>query len=459
MSLPEIHIYNSLTQKKELLVPLRSGRVGIYVCGITVYDLCHIGHARSGITFDIVVRYLRWVGYHVHYVRNITDVDDKIIKRANERGEDNASLSQRFIDIMHEDEAALGIAPPDEEPRATSSMPDIIRMIQTLIEKQSAYVADNGDVCFEVRKFEGYGKLSRRQLDDLRAGERVGVVESKRDPLDFVLWKMAKPEEPSWDSPWGAGRPGWHIECSAMATRCLGHHFDIHGGGLDLKFPHHENEIAQSEAATGEVFANIWMHNGLLQINKEKMSKSLGNFLTIKDVLAKHSPEVLRFFMLGTHYRQPLNYSEEMLMQAKRSLQTLYLALRHLHQVPYRETHYTHRFMEAMNDDFNTSEALAVWFEMAKEIHRLKQQVDKYDAAVLAAELRYLGKSVGVFYRSPEDFFHEGCDVVHVESLIAQRNQARAEKNWAESDRVRDQLSQLGIVLEDTAEGTCWRKE
>lgn len=458
MSLPKVHIYNSLSQQKEVLVPLKPGKVGIYVCGITVYDLCHIGHARSGMIFDIVVRYLRWLGYEVHYVRNITDVDDKIIKRAHERAEDSASLSQHFIDIMHEDEAALGMVPPDEEPRATTSMPDIICMIEALIQKKAAYVADNGDVCFEVRKFKGYGKLSRRQLDELRAGERVGIVESKRDPLDFVLWKLAKPGEPQWNSPWGLGRPGWHIECSAMSTRCLGNHFDIHGGGLDLKFPHHENEIAQSEAATGEPFANIWMHNGLLTINKEKMSKSLGNFLTIKDVLAKHSPEVLRFFILGTHYRQPLNYSEEMLIQAKRSLETLYLALRHLDGVPHRETRYTQAFMEAMNDDFNTPEAMAVCFEMAKEIQRLKQ-IDTHAATILGAELRYLGRSLGMFHRSPEDFFHQGADVAQVEGLIRRRNQARAEKNWAESDKVRDQLTQMGIVLEDGTEETTWRKQ
>jgi cysteinyl-tRNA synthetase len=457
MTLPLVSVYNSLSQKKETLVPLKAGKIGIYVCGITVYDLCHIGHARSSLIFDMVVRYLRWVGYQVHYVRNITDIDDKIIKRANERGEDSAALSQRFIDIMHEDEIALGMVPPDEEPRATTSMPDIIQMIETLIEKGSAYVADNGDVCFEVRKFSEYGKLSKRNIDELRAGERVGVVESKRDPLDFVLWKLAKPDEPYWPSPWGDGRPGWHIECSAMSTRCLGNHFDIHGGGLDLKFPHHENEIAQSEAATGEVFANIWMHNGLLQINKEKMSKSLGNFLTIKDALAKHSAEVLRFFMLGTHYRQPLNYSEEMLAQAKRSHETLYLALRHHKEAPYSASQYTEKFMRAMNDDFNTPEAISVFFELASEIHRVKQE-DAHQAMMFAGELWHLGRVLGLFHLSPEAFFQADVDVARIEALIQQRQQARSEKNWGESDRIRDELLKLGIIIEDTAEGASWRK-
>lgn len=458
MSLPEITIYNSLSQKKEKLVPIKPGHIGLYVCGITVYDLCHIGHARSGMTFDFVVRYLRWVGYKVNFVRNITDIDDKIIKRANEKGEDSASLSQRFIDIMHEDERKLGMLRPDQEPRATVYMPDIIAMIEQLISNDAAYVADNGDVCFEVRKFEGYGKLSNRNLDELRSGERVEIADTKRDPLDFVLWKLAKPGEPSWSSPWGEGRPGWHIECSAMATKCLGDRFDIHGGGLDLKFPHHENEIAQSEAATGECFANVWMHNGLLQINKEKMSKSLNNFLTIQQVLALHSPEVLRFFMLSSHYRKPLNYSEAMLAQAKRALETLYTALRDVDAIPYEPTHYTQRFKSVMNDDFNTPEALAIWFEMAKEINSAKS-TDMKKAMLLAAELKYLGAVLGVLSEDPEQFFHAGeVDVEKIEALIIKRNTARAEKNWAVSDEVRDELAAMNIVLEDSSEGTKWRK-
>ena len=460
--LPEIKIYNSLSQQKETLTPISPGKVGLYLCGITVYDLCHIGHARSGMTFDIVVRYLRWLGYDVNFVRNITDVDDKIIKRANERGEDSADLSQHFIEVMHEDESKLGMLRPDHEPRATVYMAEIIEMIKNLVHKSFAYVADNGDVYFEVRKFQAYGKLSRRNIDELRVGERIGVAEGKRDPLDFVLWKMAKPGEPSWESPWGAGRPGWHIECSAMSNSCLGANFDIHGGGLDLKFPHHENEIAQSEAVSGKTFANIWMHNGLLQINKEKMSKSLGNFFTIQQVLETHHAETIRFFMLGSHYRKPLNYSEEMLEQAKRSLETLYIALRDVPEAAYQASEYTERFKAVMNDDFNTPEALAIWFEMAKEINLAKKDnIEK--ATLIAAELRHLAQALGALNFSPEQYLKnaQGADdteLVKIENLIAQRKQARAEKDWGLSDKVRDELTAMGIVLEDGASGTTWRK-
>lgn len=468
-NLPEIKIYNSLSQQKEVLNPIVSGKVGLYLCGITVYDLCHIGHARSGMTFDVVTRYLRWLGYEVNFVRNITDVDDKIIKRANERGEDSATLSQKYIDVMHEDEAKLGMLRPDHEPRATVYMPEIIEMIENLINKQFAYVAGNGDVCFEVRKFQGYGKLSKRNIDELRSGERIEIAEGKKDPLDFVLWKLAKPGEPSWKSPWGEGRPGWHIECSAMSNSCLGANFDIHGGGLDLKFPHHENEIAQSEAANSKPFANIWMHNGLLQINKEKMSKSLGNFLTIQDVLKKHDPETIRFFILGCHYRKPLNYSEEMLEQAKRSLETLYIALRDidladvdLEKHDYQASEYTERFKVVMNDDFNTPEALAIWFEMAKEINLAKKD-NLEKAKKIAIELKRLAQALGVLNLKPEEFLKGSVsarelDVVKIENLIMQRNQARADKNWMLSDQVRDELSAMGIVLEDGAAGTTWRK-
>ena len=459
--LPEIKIYNSLSQKKEVLTPIEPGVIGLYLCGITVYDLCHIGHARSGMTFDFVVRYLRWLGYQVNYVRNITDVDDKIIKRANERGEDSAALSQYFIDVMHEDEKKLGMLLPDQEPRATVYMAEIISMIERLINKGAAYVAQNGDVCFEVRKFKEYGKLSNRNLDDLRSGERVEIAESKKDPLDFVLWKLAKAGEPSWDSSWGKGRPGWHIECSAMSNSCLGDSFDIHGGGLDLKFPHHENEIAQSEADTGKPFAHIWMHNGLLQINKEKMSKSLGNFFTIQQVLEKYDAETIRFFMLGSHYRKPLNYSEAMLEQAKRSLETLYIALRDVKIVEYQASDYTKRFKAVMNDDFNTSEALAIWFEMAKEINLAKTS-NAERAELIAAELKYLAQSLGALNLTPDEFLKNTAstdvDVEKIESLIAQRKQAREEKDWSLSDQVRDELTALGIVLEDGSSGTTWRK-
>lgn len=455
----QIKIYNTLTEKKELLVPLTPGVIKLYVCGITVYDLCHIGHARSMMAFDMLVRYLRWLGLKVIYVRNITDVDDKIIKRANELGEDSVMLSQRFIDVMHEDEKSLGLLSPDIEPRATAFISEIIVMIEQLIAKKHAYIATNGDVCFEVRSFADYGKLSNRNIDDLRSGERVVVNEGKNDPLDFVLWKLSKPGEPHWSSPWGEGRPGWHIECSAMSTKCLGNHFDIHGGGLDLKFPHHENEIAQSEAATGEDFANIWMHSGLLQINNEKMSKSLGNFLTIKDVLQKHSPEVLRFFMLSSHYRRPLNYTEAMLTQAHSALETLYIALRGLSATgnAYHEG-YIARFTEVMNDDFNTPEALAVFFELARDIN-VEKSVDTDSAEILASTLRYLANSLGLLISSPEEFFQG--HIAHksvIEDLLQKREKARAAKDWKESDRIRDELKAIGIIIEDSSQGTTWRK-
>ncbi len=454
-----IKIYNTLTEKKELFAPLIPGVVKLYVCGITVYDLCHIGHARSMMVFDMLVRYLRWIGFDVLYVRNITDIDDKIIRRAHELGENSAALSQRFIDVMHEDEQALNLISPDIEPRATAFIEQIIAMIEQLIAKKHAYIADNGDVCFEVRSFRDYGKLSNRNIDELRSGERVLVNEGKHDPLDFVLWKLSKPGEPQWSSPWGEGRPGWHIECSAMSTYCLGNHFDIHGGGMDLKFPHHENEIAQSEAATGEDFANIWMHAGLLQINGEKMSKSLGNFLTIKDVLAKHSSEELRLFMLSSHYRRPLNYSEAMLAQAHSALETFYIALRGVDASGdvYHEG-YVARFKEVMNDDFNTPEALAVLFELARDINVAKQ-ADVNSAEILASTLKYLGASLGLFTLTPEEFLQG--HLYHtpvVEDLLKKREQARAHKDWVESDRIRDELKSIGIAIEDGPQGTTWRK-
>ncbi len=462
-----LQIYNNLTRRKEAFEPLDKDNIRMYVCGMTVYDMCHIGHARVLVVFDVVYRYLRHVygEQHVTYVRNITDIDDKIIARANENHEDFTRLTARYIDEMHHDSAALGVLPPSQEPCATAYMSQIIDMVQTLVDKGFAYAAENGDVYYAVSKFENYGQLSGKQIEDLRAGERVAVDEAKRDPLDFVLWKAAKPDEPSWDSPWGKGRPGWHIECSAMSTECLGHHFDIHGGGMDLQFPHHENEIAQSEAATGEKFANVWMHNGFVRIDDEKMSKSLGNFFTIRDVTAKYDPEVLRYFILTSHYRSPLNYSDKQLDNAKAALTTLYTALRDIEPgaVVAEPTDYHRRVYAAMDDDFNTAEVLPVLFDLAKEINRDKQ-TDMEKAAYYAAILRELGGLIGLLQQSPVDFLRgqqgeAGLADNEIEALIAQRNQARADKDWAESDRIRDLLKEQGIVLEDSGGETRWRRE
>jgi cysteinyl-tRNA synthetase len=460
-----LKIYNSLTGKKEEFKPIEPGEVRMYVCGMTVYDLCHIGHARVLVVFDVVARYLRASGYDVTYIRNITDIDDKIIQRANENRENIGELTGRFIDAMHEDAAALGVQPPDGEPRATTSMPEIIAMIQSLVEKGYAYAADNGDVYYDTSKFEPYGALSRKNLADLRSGARVEVGEHKDDPLDFVLWKAAKANEPSWDSPWGAGRPGWHIECSAMSTRCLGAHFDIHGGGMDLKFPHHENEIAQSEAATGEKFVNVWMHNGFVQINDEKMSKSLGNFFTVRDVLKHYRPEVVRYFILASYYRSPLNYSEDNLQQAGNALERLYTALRDipLDSPGEPDSAYEGRFREAMDDDFNTPEALSVLFDLAREINRARDADDITAATRLAVTLRSLGGMLGLLQDNAEAFLKgaataQGLSDPEIEALIAQRNAARAGKDWAEADRIRDQLQENGVVLEDSAGVTRWRR-
>jgi cysteinyl-tRNA synthetase len=363
-----LKIYNTLTRKKETFQPRVPGKIGMYVCGMTVYDYCHIGHARVMIVFDTVARYFRHKGYALTYVRNITDIDDKIIHRANENGEEFTALTQRFIDAMHEDEKALSVLPPDIEPRATQSIPAIIAMIEALITKGLAYAGTNGDIFYSVSKFESYGKLSGKNLADLQVGERVDVDHAKQNPLDFVLWKMAKADEPSWDSPWGAGRPGWHIECSAMSTCCLGNHFDIHGGGMDLQFPHHENEIAQSEGATGETFVNVWMHNGFVRVDNEKMSKSLGNFFTVREVLKQYQPEVIRFFILQSHYRSPLNYSDEQLNDAKAGLTRLYTALRDVEVIDAPlEGDYKIRFERAMGDDFNTPVAVSVLFGQRKK--------------------------------------------------------------------------------------------
>ena len=473
-------IYNTLTREKETLQPIEPGKVRMYVCGMTVYDYCHLGHARVMVAFDVVARYLRHSGYQVTYVRNITDIDDKIIQRAHENGETIQQLTGRFIDAMHEDERALGVLPPDIEPRATDSIAGIIAMIETLISNGLAYVGSNGDVFYAVARFPGYGRLSGKQLEDLRAGERVNVDNAKRDPLDFVLWKMAKSGEPSWESPWGNGRPGWHIECSAMSTGCLGHHFDIHGGGMDLQFPHHENEIAQSEGATGHKFVNIWMHNGFVRVNEEKMSKSLGNFFTVRDILARYQPEVVRFFILNSHYRSPLNYSSENLDEARTGLTRLYTALRGLD--PHYEGHtgltsesenelseFDARFRHAMDDDFNTAEAIAVLFDLARVLNRSRTTDGNAPSARtlgLAQKLCELAASLGLLKTDPEEFLkgglnspgHDGLDDAAIETLIQQRLQARASKDWAESDRIRDLLRDQGIVLEDGSGGTTWRR-
>ncbi|GMR16063.1 MAG: cysteine--tRNA ligase [Gammaproteobacteria bacterium] len=462
-----LQIYNTLTRQKEEFTPLDVKNIRMYVCGMTVYDMCHIGHARVLVVFDVIYRYLCEVygKDHVTYIRNITDIDDKIIERANENGEDFNVLTGRFIKEMHQDSEALGILPPDQEPRATLYMDQIIAMVQTLVDKGFAYAASNGDVYYAVNKFENYGQLSGKKTEDLRAGERVAVDESKKDPLDFVLWKSAKPDEPSWDSPWGKGRPGWHIECSAMSTECLGHNFDIHGGGMDLQFPHHENEIAQSEAATGEKFANVWMHNGFVRIDDEKMSKSLGNFFTIREVTKIYDPEILRYFILTSHYRSPLNYSDKQLDNAKAALTTLYTALRGIDISPVvsTDTKYHQDVRVAMDDDFNTAEVLPVLFDLAKEINRYKE-TDSEKAKYYASLLRELASWIGLLNQAPETFLHggqneQGISADDINTLIEQRNQARIAKDWAESDRIRDVLKEQGIVLEDAGGETSWRRE
>ncbi|NOX07930.1 MAG: cysteine--tRNA ligase [Gammaproteobacteria bacterium] len=462
-----LQIFNSMTRTKEVFIPIDEGKVRMYVCGMTVYDYCHIGHARVLVVFDVVVRYLRALGYEVTYVRNVTDVDDKIIQRALENGEDIAELTERFIQAMHEDAAALAVLPPDEEPRATHSMDDIISMIQTLIDKGYAYQASNGDVYYDVSRFESYGQLSGKNTDDLQAGARVAVNDVKDDPLDFVLWKVAKPDEPSWESPWGNGRPGWHIECSAMSACCLGNHFDIHGGGQDLQFPHHENEIAQSEAAHGEKFVNLWMHNGFVRVDNEKMSKSLGNFFTIREVLKKYAAEVVRYFILSSHYRSPLNYSDQHLDNARAALDTLYTALRGIELdaafIPDKTDTSYQRFEQVMDDDFNTAEVLAILFNLAREVNRLRD-TDPALAVQAAGMLRYLGSLLGILQQDPQAFLQsagneqEGLSADEIDRLIAQRKQARIDKDWAEADRVRDLLDENKILLEDSVDGTIWRR-
>ena len=457
-----LKIHNTLTRQKEEFVPIEPGKVRLYVCGMTVYDYCHLGHARVMVAFDTVTRYLRHLGYAVTYVRNITDIDDKIIQRAADNGEAMEALTARFIAAMHEDERALGVLPPDHEPRATASIAQIVGMIEKLVGRGYAYVGGNGDVFYAVGKFPGYGRLSGKNVDELRAGERVDVDAAKRDPLDFVLWKTAKPGEPFWASPWGNGRPGWHIECSAMSTCCLGNHFDIHGGGMDLQFPHHENEIAQSEAATAEKFVNVWMHNGFVRVNEEKMSKSLGNFFTVREILARYRAEAVRFFILNSHYRSPLNYCDENLDEAHAALTRLYTALRGIDPGEGAGGEgFVSRFEEAMQDDFNTPLAISVLFELAREINRQKT-ADVAAARELAAVLKRLAGVLGLLAEDPEDFLRgggaDGLGAAAIEELIERRLQARKSKNWAESDRIRDELKAQGVILEDSAQGTSWRK-
>ena len=458
-----LQIYNSLTRKKEPFTPLDGNHVRMYVCGMTVYDYCHIGHARTVTAFDVVARYLRARGYDLTYVRNITDVDDKIIRRAAENGEDFMALTGRMIAAMQEDFQRLGNLPPDHEPKATEFVPGMVEMIEQLIDKGFAYAPGNGDVYYRVHKFAEYGKLSGKVLEELEAGARIEVEEQKEDPLDFVLWKAAKPGEPSWSSPWGEGRPGWHIECSVMGKCCLGDTFDIHGGGSDLKFPHHENEIAQSEACNDAKFVNTWMHSGAIRIDNVKMSKSLGNFFTIREVLDKYDEEVVRYFMISSHYRSPINYSEDSLKEAGVRLERLYTALKGLDldgvSAP-ADNEFEQRFFKVMDDDFNTAEALAVLFELVRHLNTVRSQ-DEVAALPLAALLVKLGGILGILQRDPEAFLKSGADVdeAMIETMIQQRNDAKKNRNFAEADRIRDELAAQGIILQDSREGTTWRIE
>jgi len=457
-----LKIHNSLTREKQEFIPLTPGKVKIYVCGMTVYDYCHLGHARVMVVFDMVQRWFRANLFDVAYVRNITDIDDKIIRRAQENNESIEALTARFIKAMEEDGAALGVEPPSWEPRATRHVEDMIAMIRVLVDKKLAYPASNGDVYYAVHRFPGYGKLSGKSLDELRAGERVIVDPHKNDPLDFVLWKAAKPGEPRWDSPWGPGRPGWHIECSAMGEHYLGEHFDIHGGGQDLQFPHHENEIAQSEGAHGHPFVNYWMHNGFVRVNDEKMSKSLGNFFTVREILTHFQPEVVRFFILRAHYRSPLNYSDTQLEDAGRALDRLYTALKGSGAPGEVEidwdNSYASRFREAMNDDFNTPDALAVLFDLATEINKTRLPGD-------IALMKALGGVLGLLQQDPRQYFQQAGSMEdsafapeRVEQLIQQRLVARANKDYREADRIRRELMEANIILEDGPHGTTWRR-
>lgn len=457
-----LKIFNTLKREKEIFTPIHPNQVGMYVCGVTVYDLCHIGHGRTFVSFDVIARYLRYLGYHLIYVRNITDVDDKIIKRALENHETCEHLVDRMVAEMYKDFDALNIQRPDFEPRATHHIPEIIALVQRLIDNGHAYVAQNGDVMFDVDSFPEYGKLSRQDLSQLQAGARVEINDIKKNPMDFVLWKMSKENEPSWQSPWGAGRPGWHIECSAMNCKQLGEHFDIHGGGSDLMFPHHENEIAQSCCAHGGAYVNYWLHSGMIMVDKEKMSKSLGNFFTIRDVLQHYDAESVRYFLLTAHYRSQLNYSEENLKLAHSALERLYTALRgtDANATVAGGEQFIEAFKAAMDDDFNTPGALSVLFDMARELNKLKAEQNPQTDA-FAARLRELAGVLGLLYQDPETFLQAGMDddeTKIIETLIAQRNQARANKDWAAADAARDKLAAMGVVIEDGANGTTWRK-
>ncbi len=458
-----LKIYNSITRQKQEFKPITPGKVGMYVCGVTIYDLCHIGHGRTFVSFDMIVRYLRYAGYEVNFQRNITDVDDKIIKRANENNESCDALTERLIGEMHKDFDALNMLRPDFEPRATLHITEIIDMVERLLERGHAYVAADGDVLFSVASFPEYGRLSGQNLDQLQAGARVEIDENKQNPMDFVLWKMSKPGEPTWESPWGPGRPGWHIECSAMNSKHLGLHFDIHGGGSDLQFPHHENEIAQSCCAHDTPYVNYWMHTGMVMVDREKMSKSLGNFFTIRDVLGHYDAETVRYFLLSGHYRSQLNYSEENLKQARAALERLYTAIKDVDMTvaaaPAQE--FVAKFKAAMDDDFNTPEAYSVLFDMVREINRLKA-TDMTQASAMAVAMKQLADVLGLLSQDPDAFFKgEGSDdeVAEIEALIVERNRARAEKDWPAADVARNRLNELGVVLEDGPSGTTWRKK
>ena len=459
-----LKIYNTLSKKKEEFQPIDANQVGIYVCGMTVYDFCHMGHARVMVMFDVITRHLRRNFPSVKYVRNITDIDDKIITRAIENNEDIYSLTNRFIDAMHEDETSLGVLSPDIEPRATDSIGKMIEMIESLSNKGLAYQGTNGDVFYSVRKFTEYGKLSGKNLDDLMAGARVDVESHKKDPLDFVLWKKAKSDEPSWESPWGNGRPGWHIECSAMSNHFISNHFDIHGGGMDLTFPHHENEIAQSEGANDCKFVNTWMHVGFVNIDDEKMSKSLNNFFTIRDVLKTYDGEALRYFLISSHYRSPLNYSETNIESAQSALLRLYNAIKGLNHHSFNpeliEVDYETRFNAALNDDFNTPMALSILFEIAKQIN-IERTTNPKKASALSSQLIKLGNYIGILNHNADEYLKQGSELSEsdISKKIDQREAARNSKDFAMSDQIRDELLELGIILEDSANGTTWRRK
>ena len=460
-----LSIYNTLSHRKEEFSPIKKDKVGIYVCGLTVYDYTHLGHARMLVAFDVIVRHLRSKGMDVHYVRNITDIDDKILERAAENNEIFSDLTARFIDAMHEDEKALSIVPPDSEPRATDYIPHMINMIEVLIQKDHAYKVDNGDVYFSVPNFPDYGRLSRKRMDELLEGARIEIGELKRDPRDFVLWKASPDGSVGWDSPWGYGRPGWHIECSAMSMDTLGECFDIHGGGSDLLFPHHENEIAQSCCASGTKFANYWMHNGPLRVDNEKMSKSLGNFFTIREVLKEYSPEVVRYLLISSHYRSPINYSEESLKQSAKALERIYIGLNGLDIASAKSlanSRYEKAYFQAMDDDFNTPEALSVLFQIIAEINRIRETNFNL-ACQLGKLILRLGNYLGILYSSPDQFLMgDGISAVikdEIEKLIVERERARADKNWQRADEIRDQLSNMRVVVEDSTSGSSWRIE